>query len=327
MDGESPGRGGGEGEGRVPPCFSHPGRPAVARCVSCGRTVCLECVRRYGFRHFCPRCLPDVRASTLQTPLPWGYHPAYSVPVSIPTPAPQPPEPADPGERRWWRADWKLSEVAVALLLIFGVYNALGVALFLTTNNPLFYSYLSYALFFCPLILISAWWLIRRHGRTWEEAGLRLGQTEKTVLWGFLGSVAALFLSYASFFLIYVVYYNLAGRPPVTEESRMLEKMRGGGLALVLAVAVVLAPLFEELFFRGLLYPALRRRVGSAVAVLLNGVIFGALHFQPLFMLSLMLVGAVLAYLYERTGSLVAPMIAHALYNLCTILITLFARW
>ena len=39
----------------------HPRRPAVARCVACGTTVCEECRRRYRSRNFCPDCWPPAR--------------------------------------------------------------------------------------------------------------------------------------------------------------------------------------------------------------------------------------------------------------------------
>lgn len=252
-----------------------------------------------------------------------GLHP---LPVPIQLPA-GPPEPRDLRERRWWRADWKLTEVTAALFLIFGVYNVLGVVLLLTTDNPLFFEYLAYALFFCPLILLSAWWLLKRHGRTRQELGLLWGIPERTLLYGLGGSAAALALSYAAFFVVYFTYYLLAGRPPSMGEAEQLKGMGGGSLALVIGVVVLLAPVFEEILFRGLFYSALRRRLGPRAAVVVNGLIFGALHFEPLYMISLVLVGMVLAYLYEKTDSLFAPMTAHALYNLCVVLIALFAGW
>ena len=208
-------------------------------------------------------------------------------------------------------------------LVIFGIYSVMGVVLLVSTDNPLFYSHLAYLLFLCPLIAISVILIPRRHGRGREELGLRWGDPARTFSFGWLGALAAVGMSYAAFFLVYITFYVLAGRGPVSAESEHMRDMGGGYLALVVLVTVVLAPVFEELFFRGLFYPALRRRVGARAAVVLNGVIFGALHMQPLFMLSLVLVGIVLAYLYEKTESLAAPMLAHSLYNLAVVLITI----
>lgn len=259
-------------------------------------------------------------------PAPYPY-PVYPVAYPVPRPSREPPEPSDEREKRWWRANWSLAEVAVALVAIFGLYNVLSVILLITTENPLFYSYLSYALFFCPLIAFSCWYIPRRHGRGRDELGLRWGKPARTALFGVAGTATAMAFSYGAYFAIYLIFYLIAGRGPVTEQTERLQEMGGAQLALVIAVVVLLAPVFEEILFRGLFYPALRRRVGPRLAVFINGLIFGALHFQPLFMLSLVLVGIVLAYLYEKSDSLLAPMAAHSLYNLSVILISLLAGW
>ena len=297
-------------------CSWHESRPATAMCMWCARPVCAECARRVGYRHYCPQCAPYIPA-----PYPYVMPPQPYVP-------PPPPEPSDERERRWWRADWGIVEVIVALLLIFGIYNAVGVILFITTENPLFFSYLAYALFFCPLIVASIWVIVwQRHARGREELGLRWGRPGRTLAYGGLGTVAALLLSYGAFFLIYLIFYLIAGRAPVSGETEQMQEIGGGYIVMVIFVVVVLAPVFEELFFRGLFYPSLRRVVGPRSAIVLNGLVFGLLHFQPLFMISLILVGIVLAYLYEKTDSLVAPIMTHSLYNLAVVVIALVFGW
>jgi uncharacterized protein len=305
--------GGGGGGRNLPRCFWHESRPATAMCVSCGRPVCRECDRFLGYRHYCRECAAAV-------------YPGYPYPVPPPPPY-KPPEPEDERERRWWRADWGLLEVFVAWLVIFGLYNVVGVILFIFADNPLFFNYLAYALVFCPLIAACVWSIPHRHGRGWKELGLQWGKPPRTFAFGGLGALAALAMSYGVFVAIYYIFYLIAGRGPVSAESERLQDLGGGYLALVLVVVVVLAPLFEELFFRGLFYPALRRRLGPTYAIVLNGAVFGILHFQPLFMVSLILVGIVLAYLYEKTDSLAAPIITHALYNLAVTVISLLAGW
>lgn len=297
----------------MPLCSLHEERPATALCVSCARPVCGECDRFLGYRHYCPECAPRLPV-------------AYPYPVPPPPPY-QPPEPADERENRWWRADWGLLEVFVAWLVIFGLYNVVGVILYVFTDDALLFNYLAYALVFCPLIAASVWFIPHRHGRGREELGLRWGRTPRTLAFGSLGALAGLGMSYGVFFVIYLIFYLAAGRGPVSTESESLRDLSGGYLVLVLLVVVVLAPVFEELFFRGLFYPALRRRLGPTSAIVLNGAIFGIIHFQPLFMLSLILVGIVLAYLYEKTDSLAAPIIAHALYNLVVTVVSLLAGW
>ena len=79
--------------------------------------------------------------------------------------------------------------------------------------------------------------------------------------------------------------------------------------------AVVVAPLSEELLFRGFLYGVCKRFTDTHFAAIINGLLFATVHlhvgsFAPLFALALVLV-----VVYEITGSLLVPMAMHALFN------------
>ncbi len=87
---------------------------------------------------------------------------------------------------------------------------------------------------------------------------------------------------------------------------------RGSPLAWLSMVLAL--PFCEELFFRGGLYGGLRRVLSPPLAVALSAVGFGLVH-DPGFMLPTAALGAALAVLYERTGSLAAPVCFHALHN------------
>lgn len=95
------------------------------------------------------------------------------------------------------------------------------------------------------------------------------------------------------------------------------------GIGMVLTGAVFFAPMAEEAFFRGLLYPLLRARWRPTAAVVVSGLLFGAAHLNPGLLLPLSLGGMLLAFVYERTGSLVASGLGHALLNLTVSLISL----
>ena len=76
------------------------------------------------------------------------------------------------------------------------------------------------------------------------------------------------------------------------------------------------APFFEELFFRGALYGALRRRFGAALGVLASAALFAALHPQlPLGFLPIFFLGAVFAVIYEWRQSLIPGMVFHGVHN------------
>ncbi len=82
--------------------------------------------------------------------------------------------------------------------------------------------------------------------------------------------------------------------------------------------AAVVAPVAEELFFRGLLQTFFVRLFGSRwAAVLFASTLFGLVHYPyPHTVPALIMLGVVLGYSYERTGSLLPPIVIHALFNL-----------
>jgi membrane protease YdiL (CAAX protease family) len=106
------------------------------------------------------------------------------------------------------------------------------------------------------------------------------------------------------------------------EQQVLQDALTGDAATVLLAVlaAVILAPLVEELVFRGLLFPALRSRVGLWPAALISGLVFTVIHVeivtsQPLALVGLFTLGVWLAWAYHRSGSLVVPIVAHAVFN------------
>ena len=92
------------------------------------------------------------------------------------------------------------------------------------------------------------------------------------------------------------------------------EPAHAGAFGANVAVFCLLAPFVEELLFRGVGY-SLLRPLGAAPAVLVVGVAFGAWHGLLIALLILVPFGCLLAYLRERTDSVVPGMVVHALFN------------
>ena len=80
-------------------------------------------------------------------------------------------------------------------------------------------------------------------------------------------------------------------------------------------VSVVVAPLVEEIFFRGFLFQGFRQRYGWIPAILLSSGIFAAAHLDPLSFIPTFVLGAALAYVYHRSNSLWPAIILHFLNN------------
>jgi membrane protease YdiL (CAAX protease family) len=84
---------------------------------------------------------------------------------------------------------------------------------------------------------------------------------------------------------------------------------------LLFLTVAVLAPLFEETLFRGMLYPALASRMSPWLAIPLTSFIFAACHFSAAELIPLTLLGMVMTYTYHRTKNLVPSMVLHSLWN------------
>jgi membrane protease YdiL (CAAX protease family) len=80
---------------------------------------------------------------------------------------------------------------------------------------------------------------------------------------------------------------------------------------------VILAPVFEELVFRGLLFAILRRKFRFLPAALISAAIFGLAHgYGVVGLVSVCWSGVLWAWIYEKTGSLGPSILAHAINNL-----------
>jgi len=82
-----------------------------------------------------------------------------------------------------------------------------------------------------------------------------------------------------------------------------------------LITGAVLAPLAEETFFRGFLFTGLRQKYGWMKSMLISAAIFGAFHLQPAAFIPTFLLGCLLAFIRQRTGSLWPAIILHFLVN------------
>lgn len=79
-------------------------------------------------------------------------------------------------------------------------------------------------------------------------------------------------------------------------------------------LAVLAAPLCEEFIFRGLIFGGLRRSLGLLPSIMMSAALFAILH-PPVSMAPVFALGVCTAYVYDRTRSLLAPVLVHAIYN------------
>jgi membrane protease YdiL (CAAX protease family) len=149
----------------------------------------------------------------------------------------------------------------------------------------------------------------------WRSLGWKKFRTrqsgEKANPWGFFfaGSCLAIFVAYAS------TRIHTTKNVPIEE----LFKTRNSAM-LLLAMAVLVAPLVEETVFRGYLYPLFAKTFGVLPGILLTGGLFGLMHGAQLgwtwgFVSLLILVGVIFTFARARTGTVLASYLLHLGYN------------
>ena len=154
--------------------------------------------------------------------------------------------------------------------------------------------------------------IIRRRGLDWADLGLRpfaRAWYAKAVLFAILLLPAVA--------LINSLIPRVAGEP--FENPQIYAIAPAGfswpGLVAMTVMAGIVAPIAEELAFRGLLFPWLRARLGVPAGAVLSGLCFALLHGVILLVPALTMIGIALALIYEQSGSLWPAIVTHGVFN------------
>ncbi|MDQ8195177.1 CPBP family intramembrane metalloprotease [Coraliomargarita sp. SDUM461004] len=111
--------------------------------------------------------------------------------------------------------------------------------------------------------------------------------------------------------------------------QELITLFQAGGSPLAIGIlvimAIVLAPIVEEIIFRGCIYRFLKSQTTRLPAQILSSCIFSMMHANLMSFVPLVIVGIVLARLYEKSGNLMVSISFHAFFNafsLCMLFIT-----
>jgi uncharacterized protein len=162
-------------------------------------------------------------------------------------------------------------------------------------------------------------WATHRKGRSSLRADFGLTMRWTDVPLGFAVGILGQFV----LGLTITVLYEVLGID-VDRVGRSAEALTGAaedlvGVALLVLVVVIAAPVLEELFYRGLWLRAAERRVGRVWAVVGTSVLFGLVHGEPYDLPALIGIGLILAVLTVRTGRLGPAIWAHLAFNSTTV--------
>lgn len=138
-------------------------------------------------------------------------------------------------------------------------------------------------------------------------------------------------LSLPVVWMLQIVSGDLLTRIGWTPEEQMAvtlfkETKNWWQLAYLAIFAVVIAPVAEEFFFRGMLYPLVKQRGSPGWAFFGVNAIFALIHFDVGTLVPLFALALALTWLYEFTDNLLAPITAHALFNAANLVMLYFLK-
>ncbi len=171
-------------------------------------------------------------------------------------------------------------------------------------------------------VVVNVWYFVlKKYGLSWSALGLR-----PVRLRTLLAMIPLYFGVLCLYFLLILLVFFMGGRPPESTPYAVNHTMSITDYGWGFLAAVIAAPVAEEIFFRGVLFPYLRSRMRVLSAAVLSAAIFALCHPLPFAWPMLIALGIVLALVTEHCQSIYPAMVLHGLNNtfaLTTIYLTL----
>lgn len=227
----------------------------------------------------------------------------------------------------WFYQPWDLIGIGVIYLvflaLVISSVRASQKAELVLDSRALITS-IGFQFFMAGTVLLVM--AIRVHPVDW------LGLRWRSWPWVFLIAPGAVFIMWLFFGTLQAVGYmkwmESFGVESVQETVKLLQTSTDPWvLGLMGFAAVIAAPICEELVFRGYFYPTAKKFAGPWAAGIFSALIFASAHGSLSALLPLFIFGCVLVLVYEKTGSLWAPIAVHFCFNSATVLVQIAARY
>lgn len=221
------------------------------------------------------------------------------------------------------RMRWGMADVLIALLLALLV-PSLVLGGLIAAGVPRLGAVVLLGSAMLPWIGFGLWpWLTTRLQGNGPKIDLGLSFERIDLAWGLLGGALCLGLGTVAAELTTLVVGEFGS---AAGDAVSNAEVADWAIVVFALCALVGAPLFEELCFRGLAFAAVARWTAArglpAVpwATIVSALLFTLIHFEPVRFLVLLVIGLVLSWLRARTGRIGASVIAHSLNNLWGVL-------
>jgi membrane protease YdiL (CAAX protease family) len=231
------------------------------------------------------------------------------------------------------RAKWNIWDVCkAAILFLFFGYTLILSEAFLSRIFPLFKSdnfrmILNSSILDALAVIFIIYFTVIQYKEPLAALGISARNFLKNVFYGVVGYIALI----PVLILILVIIASLINvtkyvpeRQPVVE--LFLKEKGVAFLTYSSLFAAIIGPIIEELFFRGFMYGALKKYVGIFWAMVVTASLFAALHAHIVGFFPIMALGMLLAYLYEKTGTLVSSITVHMIHNLSMVFLVFLVK-
>lgn len=185
-----------------------------------------------------------------------------------------------------------------------------------------------FAVLFLQLPMLAVFYAARRFYPAFYSG--RLNNTELSVSSAF-GKALPLFLMFLPGIWIAALFWTSilsaleeAGAIQTIEPQELITLFQDGGdpvaIGLLVIMAIILAPIVEEIIFRGCIYRFLKSQTTLVTAQIISGSFFALMHANLMSFVPLVLVGVFLARVYEKSGNIMVAIWFHAFFNAFSLL-------
>ncbi len=171
------------------------------------------------------------------------------------------------------------------------------------------------------MVIVALWFMAKRKKLAFSDY---VGTRPKI---GMAIAILCLVAGLASNFWMSIVM-NLLPLPTslVDNYIQTSATLESGKLWLDILVIAVLAPVAEELIFRGMIYKYMTMMIPAGAAVILQGMLFGGMHNGAIWMAYATVMGCIFGYIRKTTGSVRSSILAHMAFNGGSYFFNMFAE-
>ena len=214
---------------------------------------------------------------------------------------------------------WKISSITIIMTIIL---MFVCLSFLIPTKDSITFQMLSFCLFGLIISTLILWINYKKEKLSFGLSIKNLKYVIWTPLIYLITIILLLFVGLLNQYLL-TNFFDIEIKPQeILEKFKELEN--SFEISIFVIGSAVVAPIYEELLFRGIIFPKLIQKTNFTVALLLSSLIFAVLHFHLSALLPLFVLSIILSITYLYTSTIWASISLHALFNLISIIAVKF---